>query len=526
MQRSLRGVGEDPVDVLVVGGGIHGVWAARSAARRGLSTVLAEAVDFASGTSSRSTMLAHGGLRYLAGFDVGLVREALRERGVLRRMAGHLVRPIQFLLPFYEGAPYPKWQLKMGLRLYSLLARGSGFPRHRFLSRRRVLELEPGLREEGLRGGAVYYDGQILSPERLTTIVARDASREGARVVNHARVTGLDREGDRVVAGIEDAFTGDSVNVSARRVANTTGPFLDEFLEDMGLEGGRLRLTKGVHVAVPRFTEHAIVVNARDGRTFFTVPWHRHQIVGTTDTDYAGDPREVRATREDVRYLQDSTREYFPDAPVDEVRFTNAGLRNLLNVEGKHPSEVSREARVSVHDAEGFPMVASLVGGKLTTARVTARQLVDRLTPDGGPERDEGTGARLPGGDVHVGRARAQARAVLGGAGGDSAERLVALFGSEWPRVVGAGVEPLTKDGGLRRGEVRFAVENEAAVTVGDVLRRRTLGWACVDQGREAIGEVVEELVGAGVPRERARESASRYRDMLALHERWREEGA
>lgn len=521
MQRSFRRLGEEPVDVLVVGGGIHGVWAARSAARRGLSTVLAEAVDFASGTSSRSTMLAHGGLRYLAQYDFGLVKEALAERGVLTRMAGHLVRPIPFLLPFYEGAPFPKWQLRVGLWLYSWLARGSGFPRHRILSRRQVLELEPGLREEGLEGGAVYYDGQILSPERLTTIVARDAARKGARVVNHARVTGIDREGGGVVAGVEDAFTGATANVQARTVANTTGPFLDEFLEEVGIEGDRLRLTKGVHIAVPRFTEHAIVVNAEDGRTFFTVPWHEHQLVGTTDTDYTADPRQVHATREDVRYLQDSTRRYFPDAPMDEVRFTNAGLRNLLNVEGKHPSEVTREATVHEHDEEGFPMVASLVGGKLTTARVTSRGLVDRLVQDWKVQGEEGDPSLLPGGDVDVSRAEARVRRVVDDASGGVAERLVALFGSEWPRVAGAGLKALTEGSGVVRGEVVFPIETEAALTVEDVLRRRTLGWASRDQGRGAIEDVVEELVASGVPEDRAWESADSYRSTLALHDRW-----
>jgi glycerol-3-phosphate dehydrogenase len=160
---------EEQLDVLVVGGGIHGAWTARWAAASGLETGLVEAVDYASGTSSRSTMLAHGGLRYLAQYDFGLVREALTERAHLVAKAPHLVRPLTFLLPFYEGAPYPDWQLRLGVRLYSLLARGSGFPSHELLTKRQVLELEPGLREEGLTGGALYWDAQILSPERLTT---------------------------------------------------------------------------------------------------------------------------------------------------------------------------------------------------------------------------------------------------------------------------------------------------------------------------------------------------------------------
>jgi glycerol-3-phosphate dehydrogenase len=524
VQRALGALDDRPLDVLVVGGGIHGAWAARSAARRGLDVGLAEAVDFASGTSSRSTMLAHGGLRYLAQYDVGLVREALVERGALIRRAGHLVRPIPFLLPFYEEAPYPKWQLKLGLRLYTLLARGSGYPRHEFLSKRQVLELEPGLREEGLTGGAVYYDGQILSPERLTASVARDAAGHGARLANHARVTDLEPEGEGVVAEVEDQVGGGTRQVRARSVANTTGPFLDRLLEDVGLDDDMLRLTKGIHLATPPFTEHAVVVNARDGRTFFAVPWHGHQVVGTTDTDYHEDPREVHATREDVSYLQDSLRSYFPDAPVDEVRFTWAGLRNLLNVEGKHPSDVTRAAKTYDHADQGLGTVVSLVGGKLTTARATSRELVDELAVHVGGAREPEDQAPLPGGAVDLRRAYRQARRVTRARGLDDrvAQRLVRLFGSDWARVAGAGLEPLDEAAGVLRGEAVFAAEREAALTVADVLRRRTLAWAAPGQGARAADAVEDVLVASGAPESAARGSATGYRQALARHDRWR----
>lgn len=524
VHRAFRELDGASVDVLVVGGGIHGVWAARSAARRGCSVALAEAVDLASGTSSRSTMLAHGGLRYLAHYDIGLVREALTERGMLTQMAPHLVRPVPFLLPFYKGAPFPKWQLKIGLRLYTLLATGSGYPRHRFLSKRQVLELEPGLRSEGLQGGAIYYDGQILSPERLTAMVARDAAEHGASVANHARVQDLEPARDGLAAAVEDDVTGEVVEVEAASVVNTTGPFLDRFLEEVGLEDNMLRLTKGIHLATPTFTEHAVVVNAPDGRTFFTVPWYDHQWVGTTDTDYAEDPREVHATSEDVSYLQDAVQRYFPDAPVDQVRFTNAGLRNLLNVEGVHPSDVTREARIHDHADEGMPGLVSLVGGKLTTARATGRSLVDAASTYHGA-RDEPEDRRpLPGGDVDPSRAFNQALRVVEARELPRAvsQRLVRLYGGDWARVAGAGMDPLTEDAGVVRGEAVFAAEQEAAFSVEDVLRRRTLGWASEDQARSAGPDVAETLVEAGVPKEQAEASIEAYERTLGLHERWR----
>jgi glycerol-3-phosphate dehydrogenase len=526
VKRALASLADADLDVLVVGGGIHGAWTARWAAARGLDAGLVEAVDYASGTSSRSTMLAHGGLRYLAQYDFGLVREALTERAHLVHKAPHLVRPLRFLLPFYEEAPYPDWQLRTGVRLYSLLAHGSGFPRHELLTKRQVLELEPGLRAEGLTGGALYWDAQILSPERLTTLVAREADDRGAHLANHARAVDLLGQ-DRIEgAVVEDALAGDELQVDADVVVNATGPFLDRFLAETGLEDGMVRLTKGIHLATPPFTDHAVVVNATDDRTFFAVPWHDHQWVGTTDTDYTDDPRDVHATSEDVSYLQDSLRQYFPDAPVDEVRFTNAGLRNLLNVEGVHPSDVSRGAEIHDHASDGRPGMVSLVGGKLTTARATAGELLDaaRGYLEAYPEARD-TDRRLPGGDVDPARAYRQARQLARkrGLSDATAARLVRLYGAEWPHVAGAGLDPLGEEASLLAGETERAVAVESARTATDVLRRRTLAWAGPDRGREALPEVGRLLQRGGVPADVAEASLEGYERRLARHERWRD---
>lgn len=527
VQRQFEALGEEHYDVLVVGGGIHGVWTARAAAMRGLKVALAESVDYASGTSSRSTMLAHGGLRYLAQFDVGLVKEALQERGILTAKAPHLVRPLPFILPFYEGMPYPRWQLTIGIMWYSWLARGSGYPRHRFLSKEQVLDLEPGLSPKGLMGGALYYDGQILAPERLCATVALDADRRGAVMANHAEITKV-TTADRVTGAVaRDRLTGDEVEISARTVLNTTGPFLDGFLEQVGAQDDVLRLTKGVHLITPPFTEHAIVINAPDGRTFFSIPWYEHQLIGTTDTDYTDDPREVHATSEDVAYLQDATLRYFPDAPVDQVLYTNAGLRNLLNIEGVHPSQVTRRPLIHDHEDEGMAGLVSLAGGKLTTARATASEILDAARPhlarpaERVPDLDP-----LPGGGLDLEPELENARHACHQAGLDPGigDRLVALYGARWVEVADAGLSPLSGHQAVLEGEVLTAARHESAWTVEDVLRRRTLAWVSTpDQGLEVAEEVAVLLEEGGIPGDIAQGSVEGYRETVALHERWRQ---
>jgi glycerol-3-phosphate dehydrogenase len=345
-------------------------------------------------------------------------------------------------------------------------------------------------------------------------------------MANHARAVDLRGEDPIAGARVEDELTGDELDVDANVVVNATGPFLDRFLEQTHLDDGMVRLTKGVHLATPTFTDHAVVVNATDGRTFFAVPWHDHEWVGTTDTDYTDDPREVHATSEDVSYLQDSVKHYFPDAPVDEVRFTNAGLRNLLNIEGVHPSDVPREAQVHDHAEDGHPGMVSLVGGKLTTARATSRELLVEAAGYLDAElRPTATNRPLPGGDVDLPRAYRQARRLLDscGLGEATARRLVRLYGSEWVHVAGAGLDPLGDEASLLAGEAERAVALESARTAADVLRRRTLAWAGPDRGREALPAIADVLEREGVPEAIARDSLDAYEDEVARHERWRD---
>lgn len=321
LSRPFADLASKTFDVLVVGGGINGAGVARDAARRGLSVALVEREDFGYGTTGRSTRLVHGGLRYLALYDFGLVHESLRERERLLANAPHLVQPIRFLIPFYKGQATPPWKLKLGLWLYDALAGSRSVQAHESFSRDEVLEVEPGLQPEGLRGGAAYSDGQVAFVERLCVENILDAVAHGATVVNHAGLDRLVMEDGRVVgARVRDMLSGEEVEVRARRVVNTTGPWVDRV---PGVGGVRTRMTKGIHLVTPRDTNHAILLfSPDDDRVFFSIPWMGQQLVGTTDTDYAAEPADVRADADDVTYLQRGIRIALPDAPVETIHLS------------------------------------------------------------------------------------------------------------------------------------------------------------------------------------------------------------
>jgi glycerol-3-phosphate dehydrogenase len=487
-------------DLLVLGGGINGTGVARDAARRGLSVALVEKEDFGYGTTGRSTRLVHGGLRYLAMGDVGLVRESLRERERLLRNAPHLVRPLTFLIPFYKGQKTPPWMLKTGLRMYDALAMSAHVSGHRTYDREQILALEPGLRPEGLRGGASYGDGQVEMVERLCVENALDAAHHGAALLNHARVEGLRLDADGLVAAtVTDLLAGETFPVRARRVVNTTGPWLDRV---PGLPALKSRMTKGVHLVTPPATRHAILLFSPDDRVFFSIPWMGHQLVGTTDTDFASDPDEVHATRDDVDYLQRGIRQALPHADVETIHYTWAGVRNLVPEAGKTESQVSRRHQVLDHAGEGLPGVVSLVGGKITPFRAVCQELVDRVARDLGAGPGDTDRAPLPGApdDLEALVKEFEDRAGSLRLPPGVARTLATTFGTRG-RVILDRVETLPEEGRvlcphapMLLAEARFAIETEMARTAADVLLRRTrCGWEeC--EGRDALPEVLDVL--------------------------------
>jgi len=527
----------EPVDVLVIGGGVTGAGIARDAALRGFRTALVDKGDFGSGTSSHSSRLVHGGIRYLEQFDFRLVLEASRERRVLLNIAPHLVRPLPFVFPVYRGGRIPGWKLRAGMWLYDLLAAFHNVRLHRWLGRKAVRRLEPGLREKDLRGAAFYYDAQT-DDARLVIATMRGAARAGALVANYAAATSLLKPDGRVRgAVVRDVLSGHPYTVRALVVVNACGPWVDQLrrLDDPRAEP-LLRLTKGAHVAVPRqriaHTRAVTLTSPIDGRVMFVLPWEDLSYIGTTDTDEDASPDEVRATARDVIYLLRSANAFFPQARLSphDVVATWAGLRPLLRpARDVAPSEASREHRV-IESPSGLLTIA---GGKLTTYRVMARDIVDRVATrlrglDGRPRaaRPRTDRIPLPGGEAADLEVLVKA-ALARGVAETTARHLVGRYGSEAAAVLNL----VERDRGLGRSivagrpeiwaEVAHAVEREMAIRLSDVLVRRLhLFYSARDQAVPATSAVADRLAAAlGWDGERR---AAEIADYLRLVERSR----
>jgi len=501
---------QTPLDLLVIGGGITGAGVARDAAMRGLRTALVDAGDFGWGTSSRSSRLIHGGLRYLEHGWLRLVFEASRERRILLRIAPHLVRPRSFVFPTHQGSRVKRWEISAGVWLYDLLALFRNVGMHKLLSRRGVLKREPLLRERGLTGGALYWDAQT-DDARLVLATMRSAHRHGARCMSYVRVVSLDKADGRIHGAVlEDAFTGERVSARAHVVVNATGPWSDGLrrLDDPAAEP-LLRPTKGAHIAVPQpriGNEGAVtLLSPIDGRVMFVLPWGEVSIIGTTDTDEAVAPDDVAPSNEDIVYLVRSANAIFPNARLgmEDVLAAWAGLRPLLKGGGESPASVPREHKV-IESASGL---VSIVGGKLTTYRVMAAQTVDAVAKrlralDG--RRAPGPAATdrepLPGGEV------ADIEALVGeltteDMAPETARHLVLAYGAEASAIANliraeTGLaKPLVAGGPWLEAEVVHQARREMALTVSDVMMRRThLFHLHADQGMDAAPRVAALL--------------------------------
>ena len=508
---ALSGMASEPVDVLIIGGGITGAGIARDAALRGFRVALVDKGDFGSGTSSHSSRLIHGGIRYLEHRDFHLVFEASRERRILLRIAPHLVRPLPFLFPVYRGARVPAWKLRAGMWLYDVLAAFRNVKNHRWLSPKQVRRVEPALKDRGLTGAALYWDAQT-DDARLVLATMRSAARAGALVANYAEVTSL-LTPEALVRGavVRDVLSGETRTVRALVVVNAGGPWVDALRRmDDPAAPPLLRPTKGAHVAVPRRRighERAITLfSPIDGRVMFVLPWGDLSYVGTTDTDADAAPDSLRVTADDVTYLLRSANAAFPDAHLapNDVVSVWVGLRPLLRQDAATaPSQVSREHRV-VESAQGLITIA---GGKLTTYRVMARDVADRVAArlhelDGRPiaPRPPTDRLPLPGGEaaeLDVLLESARARGVLDA----TARHLVASYGSEMAAVLNlvdrdrSLGEPVAPGRPEIWAEVAHAVEREMAVRVQDVLVRRLhLFYEYAEQGTAVAAPVAQRM--------------------------------
>jgi glycerol-3-phosphate dehydrogenase len=468
----LAALAEERFDLLVIGGGITGAGIARDAARRGLRVALVEREDFGAGTSSRSSRLIHGGVRYLEHGYLHLVFEASRERRRLLALAPHLVRPLRFTWPVYRGARIGRLKLAAGLALYDLLALFRNVGRHRRLSAAGVRGAEPALATEGLTGGASYWDA-ATDDARLTLANVVDAAYTGATVVNHAEVRAFVRGGNAKAGGavegalVHDRLGGAEIPVRAQLVVSACGPWTDEIarLEDPAARPA-VRGTKGVHISVPAARVGNVgavtMLSPDDGRVMFTLPSGAHTIIGTTDTRTAAHPHEVRADRGDVRYLLSAANRFFPGARLTEgdVVTAWAGIRPLVaTARGADPASASREHAIRLSPAR----VLTITGGKLTTYREMAEQAVDA------------------------------ALRALGRAAHACDTHRVPLPGDRPPA---ASDDKFLVDGlPWREVDVDHAVRREMAETVGDVLvRRTTLAFEQRDQGRAAARAVAARM--------------------------------
>jgi glycerol-3-phosphate dehydrogenase len=369
-------------DVIVIGAGINGAGIARDAAMRGLTVLLIDKADIGSGKTSASTRLIHGGLRYLEHFEFGLVRESLRERETLLRIAPDLVKPLAITIPIYKRNERGRATIRAGMILYDLLSLRKSLPRHRMLSRAETLERLRGLNPEGLLASALYFDAQVEFPERLVAANVLAAREHGAEVFTHTPVTNLVVEGDSL-RGVEFVTDDDESHFAeAKIVINAAGPWVDRVLARVPIESPQLiGGTKGSHIVVPPFSTapaNAVYLEAQsDGRPIFIIPWNGDYLIGTTDARFEGDPDEARCEMWEIDYLLAETNLAFPEAHLahDNVLFTYSGVRPLPRTTDKEEQSITRRHFIREHPH--LRNLLSIVGGKLTTYRSLAEECVD-----------------------------------------------------------------------------------------------------------------------------------------------------
>lgn len=544
---------EGTFDVLVIGGGITGVGIARDAARRGLKVALVEMNDLAYGTSSRSSKLIHGGLRYLEQYEFSLVFESVSERRILQDIAPHLVNPLGFLFPVYKGSRKPLWMINTGVRLYEGLALFRSPKRPRSLKAKDVAEEEPAVRQEGLKGAPLYYDC-ATDDARLTLETAVDAAENGAVVATWTKVTSFVKSEDGAITGVvvQDELTQELKQIEAAAVINATGPWTDATMAMSGgpRSGSLLRPTKGVHLVVDHAKlplNHCVALfHPTDKRVMFAIPWGDRTYVGTTDTDYEGDPADVAATLEDVDYLIEASNYYFPDNPLAraDVISTWAGIRPLIAPPQENDGDVS-ESSVSRehHIIVGNDQLITIAGGKLTTYRRMAAEVVDTavrlLELKRGPvdlegartDRDALPGAiGWPDNDDHARVADEVSKAGHPHVPDDVARYLGDTYGMR-----GLVVAKMVQDDhklGARLVEgrpeilavVNYAVKHELAATLCDLMIRRTqLFYRDVDQGLGALDTIAAHMATLlGWSDEVTEREKERYRAEVALSRAWR----
>ena len=488
-------------DVVVIGGGINGAGVARDAALRGLKTILIEKNDFASGSSSWSSRLIHGGLRYLEYFEFPLVRESLKEREVLLHTAPHLVTPLQLTIPIYRDRSRPYWKIWAGMILYDIFSFDKTLPVHRMLPQAKFKQLFRSIDPDNLAGGSQYYDGQVTLAERLCLENIISAQNAGAIALNYVEVTELAIKDFRISdVTCKDKLTGESFTISGSSnavVVNTAGPWIDRVCRRGKKNGSEVTIgdgkkngsTKGSHIVVDPFPGapgSTLYVEAKsDGRPFFIIPWLDKYLIGTTDIPYKQDIDNIKANDEEIDYLLRETNSVIPTAKLerDDVVFTYSGVRPLPNAEGKKPGSITRKHIIFDHRKEGVNNLFTLIGGKLTTYRNVGEEMVDAIFKrmKQSPKPCQTDSLPLPGcilpDDERIQQAIKDYSSTLSPR---TIDRLFSVYGAKALEVLA-----LTKDNPELaqpidaalpdiKAQIVYAVASESAHTLVDILRRRT----------------------------------------------------
>ncbi|MGD1949545.1 MAG: FAD-dependent oxidoreductase [Leptolyngbyaceae cyanobacterium] len=482
-------------DLIVIGGGINGVAVARDAALRGLKTILIEKGDFGGGTTSWSSRLVHGGLRYLEYFEFNLVRESLREREILLQTAPHLVKPIQMTIPIYAQGSRSYWEIQAGMVLYDLLSYDKSLPNHRMLGEKKLQQLFRAVEPEGCRGAAQYYDAQVEYAERLCLEIVLSAQEAGATMLSYVTVTQLQRKDNRISSLVcRDSETGEAFTVHGHDqtvVINTSGPWVDQVCRS-GIQGnapapvGKTRKiggTRGSHIIVDKFPgapDEALYAEAlTDGRPFFILPWLGMCLIGTTDIRFEGDLDKVHASNDEVDYLLNETNRVIPTAQLTRksVKFTYAGVRPLPYTESKKTSGITRSHILYDHTSEGVENMVSLIGGKLTTHRQVGEEMVDAALKKQKKPRShsETRKAALPGAI-----SASKAKELMTVHNRDTVAHLLSIYGARTPEVLALVEdfpelgEPIVAAQPDIKAQIVYSVKAELARTYADIGRRRT----------------------------------------------------
>jgi len=497
MRRALDRLANETFDLLIIGGGVTGACVARDAAMRGIKVALVEKNDFANATSAHNSKLVHGGLRYLRNFELGLVRESLKERRIWQRIAPHLVHPLPFLVPMYGGGFRARATLAAGLTLYDALSFDKGWlddpvqrlPNHSWLPKSKALEAEPVLDAPGFEGAFKYYDAQMYAPERLALEHLIEADGDGAAIANYCEaLTLLNRDGRIEGCAVRDTIGGATIPVRAKLTLVAAGPWADIFLtQALGRPAThKLLRSKGIHVMVPSMTNGNALTVAASGGHFFVLPWHGHTVLGTTDTEFRRDPDSVGVSEGDIDTFFAFINKYLPGAKLTraQVEYFYAGLRPLVDDGSGDTYGASRRAELVDHSGEGLDGLFSAIGGKWTTSRDLAQQVVDSIVEKLSLKVAECETDEEPTAGGDVGRFDDFLKAQRADHGDlPSIEHLAHMYGSMLPDMLEAANNrpelraPIGAAGDIG-AQVLYAVREEMALTLADVVMRRT----CIGQ--------------------------------------------